>query len=55
MSATILHCKFCKKYTMQPVCTCGNATTTVRPAKFSLDDKWGKYRREYKKEHAKDL
>ena len=55
MSLSILYCTKCKEYTLKQSCSCGNATTTVKPAKFSPDDKWGKYRREFKREHAKDL
>ncbi len=48
---TILHCAKCKKYTLEPTC-CGIKTQTVRPAKFSPDDKWGKYRREFKRQNS---
>ncbi|MDP3728219.1 MAG: nucleolar RNA-binding Nop10p family protein [bacterium] len=55
MTPSILYCSHCKKYTLKEICSCGNKTTTTKPAKFSVDDKWGHYRREFKKEHAKDL
>ena len=57
MSREILYCSHCKKYTLKEICSCGNKTSTTKPAKFSVDDKWGRYRREFKKEqgYAKDL
>ncbi|HIH15283.1 MAG: H/ACA ribonucleoprotein complex subunit 3 [archaeon GW2011_AR17] len=51
MTPSILYCSVCKKYTLKEMCSCGQKTTTTKPAKFSVDDKWGKYRREYKREH----
>ncbi|MSR85762.1 ribosome biogenesis protein [Candidatus Woesearchaeota archaeon] len=55
MSLSILYCSVCKKYTLKELCSCRNKPVTTRPAKFSPEDKYGVYRREYKKEHAKDL
>ena len=55
MSLSILYCSNCKKYTLKEMCSCGNKTQTTRPAKFSPEDKYGRYRREWKKEHAKTL
>ena len=53
MSREILYCKNCKKYSMQKICTiCGKENQTPKPAKFSPLDKYGKYRRLYKKEMA---
>jgi len=40
-------CNVCKKYTLQKT-HCQKQTISPKPAKFSLGDKWGKYRREYK-------
>ena len=54
MTHNILYCKTCNKFTMKESCSCGEKTITTKPAKFSLDDKWGKYRRISKKEQ-KDL
>lgn len=47
----ILYCSKCDKFTMNEICSCGEKTNTTKPAKYSLDDKWGVYRREFKKEH----
>ena len=55
MSLSILYCSTCKKYTLKEICSCATKTQTTRPAKFSPEDKWGRYRREYKKENAKSL
>lgn len=44
----ILRCGDCGKYTMKDVCLCGGKALTPRPAKFSIDDKYGKYRRKAK-------
>lgn len=42
----ILRCVKCKKYTMKEKCTqCGSDTREVLPAKFSPQDRYGKYRR----------
>ena len=50
MTSKILFCKKCKKYTLKNKCSCGEKTLTTRPAKFSPEDKWGEYRRRYKRE-----
>lgn len=55
MSLSILYCPSCEKYTLKEICSCGEKTHTTRPAKYSPDDKYGAYRRQYKKEHAKTL
>jgi H/ACA ribonucleoprotein complex subunit 3 len=52
MNKHILFCNSCKKYTIKETCSCGSLTKSVKPAKFSLEDKWGKYRREAKKEKS---
>lgn len=46
----IRYCKICKLYTFKEICPrCGNKTIINIPPRFSIDDKWGKYRREMKK------
>jgi len=45
----ILRCKKCGKYTMKEKCSCGGIAVTVRPPKFSIEDKYAKYRREAKR------
>ena len=44
----ILKCSKCEKYTMQDKC-CGVKTISPKPAKFSPENKYGKYRRAEKK------
>ena len=46
----ILKCKECGKYTMQEACVCGGKVESPKPPKYSPDDKFGKYRREVKRE-----
>ena len=53
MSKEILYCDDCKKYSLKEICSvCDKKTRTPKPAKFSPLDKYGKYRRLYKKEMA---
>ncbi|MCF7866268.1 RNA-protein complex protein Nop10 [Candidatus Woesearchaeota archaeon] len=46
---SILKCESCNSYGLSDVCSCGSRRVTVKPAKFSPEDKYGRYRREYKK------
>ncbi|HIJ98691.1 TPA: RNA-protein complex protein Nop10 [archaeon] len=49
--AKILKCKKCSTYTLKKKChNCGAETVNPEPAKFSPEDKYGKYRRLYKKQ-----
>ncbi|MFH1455357.1 MAG: RNA-protein complex protein Nop10 [archaeon] len=51
MSQHILYCDKCEVYSMQEKCpVCDKKTLSRRPAKFSPQDKWGKYRRMAKKD-----
>jgi len=46
----ILKCPVCGNYTLKSLCSkCNVKTVSSRPAKFSVDDKYGKYRRIAKK------
>jgi len=45
---SILKCENCGKYTMKDVCACGSKSLTPKPAKFSIEDKYGSYRRKAK-------
>ncbi|MBW2979589.1 RNA-protein complex protein Nop10 [Candidatus Woesearchaeota archaeon] len=46
----IMFCDACKKYTMQSRCpVCGKKTVEAKPPKFSIQDRYGKYRREAKR------
>ncbi|WP_423792654.1 RNA-protein complex protein Nop10 [Methanocaldococcus indicus] len=43
-------CFSCGTYTLKDICPkCGEKTSIVKPPKFSLEDRWGKYRRMLKK------
>ena len=47
----IRKCSNCGAYTLKESCMrCGGATNRVRPAKFSPEDPYGKYRRMMKAE-----
>lgn len=42
----ILKCPKCGKYTLSEKCSnCSAKTLSVKPAKYSVEDKYGKYRR----------
>jgi len=49
MPKIILRCIKCGKYTLSGECSCGGKTIDPRPAKYSVEDKWGEWRRKYKK------
>jgi H/ACA ribonucleoprotein complex subunit 3 len=43
----------CCEYTLKEICSiCGNKTKSTKPAKYSPEDKYGKYRRIAKKNVA---
>ncbi|WP_456373138.1 RNA-protein complex protein Nop10 [Methanocaldococcus sp.] len=43
-------CLKCGTYTLKDVCPkCGEKTIIPKPPKFSLEDRWGKYRRMLKR------
>jgi len=43
-------CQKCGTYTLKDICpNCGEKTAIPKPPKFSLEDRWGKYRRMLKK------
>jgi len=47
----IFKCENCKKYTLEKTCgKCGAKTVSPRPAKYSIEDKYGKWRRQFKDE-----
>jgi H/ACA ribonucleoprotein complex subunit 3 len=46
MSGHIRYCSNDQIYTLSAVCpVCGNPTASAHPARFSPEDKYGKYRR----------
>ncbi|MEM4247065.1 MAG: nucleolar RNA-binding Nop10p family protein [Candidatus Woesearchaeota archaeon] len=49
----INYCPACKKYTLNDICGCTLKTTPVAPARYSPEDKYGKYRRKAKEEERK--
>jgi len=44
MAKEILKCPICNSYTIKEE-HCNKKTITIKPAKYSPDDKYGKYRR----------
>jgi H/ACA ribonucleoprotein complex subunit 3 len=51
MVQRILFCPTCKEYTLGNLCKkCGGNTREVKPPKYSPEDKYGEYRRKYKKQ-----
>ncbi|HJJ29202.1 MAG TPA: RNA-protein complex protein Nop10 [Methanocorpusculum sp.] len=54
MRGHIRQCPIDKTYTLLDVCpVCGHASVSVHPAKYSPQDKYGRYRRLLK--HAGDM
>ena len=50
MRPKIFRCETCKRYTLKNICKiCRKKTENPKPAKYSADDKFGKYRRIAKK------
>lgn len=48
----LAYCKSCKRYTLEALCPLCNAPTiNPIPAKYSPQDKYAKYRRQYKLEN----
>lgn len=47
MTESRIHrCTGCRRYTMKDRCPeCGGEVRTPHPARFSPEDRWGKYRR----------
>ena len=44
-------CKSCNIYTLKDTCPkCGGAINVIYPPKYSIEDKYGKYRRKLKEE-----
>lgn len=50
MKIEILKCNKCEVYTLKSKCPeCENTALSPKPAKYSPEDNYGKYRRMYKK------
>ncbi len=45
----IFKCGECSAYTMNETCKCGGKAVTVKPPKYSPEDKYAPYRRTAKK------
>jgi len=51
MARHIFYCKACDAFTMEESCPkCKGKTESTIPAKFSPEDKWGKYRQMAKRD-----
>ncbi|MAF36708.1 ribosome biogenesis protein [archaeon] len=49
----ILQCPKCSEFTLKEVCSCGGKPINPLPPKAKLNDRWGKYRRQFKDEKPK--
>ncbi|MEK6841080.1 MAG: RNA-protein complex protein Nop10 [Nanoarchaeota archaeon] len=55
MKKEILLCKICHIYTLKKLCpNCNNKTISPKPAKFSIEDKYLKYRLMAKQNELRD-
>ncbi len=53
MNREIFKCSKCNIYTMKDHCDkCGEKTLSPKPARYSIEDKWGYWRRKAKKEQG---
>ncbi|MEK6856768.1 MAG: RNA-protein complex protein Nop10 [Nanoarchaeota archaeon] len=53
MTKEIFKCQKCNAYTLKDNCPkCNHKTISPKPAKFSPEDKFGKYRRAYKQSQS---
>jgi H/ACA ribonucleoprotein complex subunit 3 len=51
MRSKIKKCRVCDLYTLKDVCpACGESTSQTKPARFSPEDRYGKYRRALRQE-----
>ena len=49
--SNLRYCKNCKEYTLEDICMkCNKKTISKYPPRFSPQDRYGKYRRELKKQ-----
>jgi len=51
MLKQILKCNDCGRHTLKKRCVCGGNPIDPRPAKYSIEDKYGVYRRIAKKKN----
>jgi H/ACA ribonucleoprotein complex subunit 3 len=50
MGKSILRCPKCNSYGLSQSCSCGGKRTYSHPPKFSVEDKYAKYRRQAKEQ-----
>ncbi|HPE62839.1 MAG TPA: RNA-protein complex protein Nop10 [Methanothrix sp.] len=51
MRSKIKKCRACNLYTLKDVCPiCGASTSQTKPARFSPEDRYGRYRRALRQE-----
>ncbi|RLE39624.1 ribosome biogenesis protein [Candidatus Woesearchaeota archaeon] len=50
----ILKCSKCGGYTLNKKCRCGGIAATIKPPKYSVEDKYAKYRREIKRKEREE-
>ncbi|MBS3133014.1 RNA-protein complex protein Nop10 [Candidatus Woesearchaeota archaeon] len=50
----MLKCTNCGRYSLKALCSCGGANAIPKPAKFSPEDAYGKYRRQAKQSVLKE-
>ena len=50
----ILKCKSCNSYGLVKECSCGGTRVNPKPPRYSVQDKYGKYRREFKNSAVDD-
>ena len=51
---SILKCENCKSYGVSDLCDCGSRRVSVKPPKYSPEDKYAKYRREFKEKNVEN-
>ncbi len=54
MTHHLLKCGQCKTYTMKSTCNCGGIAVNPKPPKYSMEDRYGEYRRKAKEENTKE-
>ncbi|MCI5866782.1 MAG: RNA-protein complex protein Nop10 [Methanosphaera sp.] len=56
MKFQMRRCKVCNEYTLKDVCPrCDEKTGVIFPARYSPQDKYGKYRRMMKKQQQENM
>jgi rRNA maturation protein Nop10 len=50
----ILKCDKCKSYGLEAKCGCGGVRAKHKPQKYSPEDKYGSYRRQFKESTASE-